>query len=94
MLFNLLDSFSDKCWKSVTSEAMKYNLVFIQSVYSVKLMYTTNDNIPSCYDDTKSKYIFSARFLVIELSSTTHMKQISTLTGNKKPHSYSEVTGM
>jgi len=37
---------------------MKYNLVFIRSVHSVKLMYTTNYKIPSCYDDTKSKYIF------------------------------------
>lgn len=48
-------------------------------------MYTTNDNIPSCYDDTKSKYIFSAAFLLIDVPSITHMEPISTLTGSKNP---------
>lgn len=39
-------------------------------------------------------FFFSARFLLIDVLSIIHMEPISTLTGNKKPHGSSEVTGM
>lgn len=73
---------------------MKHNLIFIHSVYIVKLLYTASDNIASCYDDTKSKYIISARYLLIDVPSIRHMETISTLKDKKRPHGYSEVTGM
>lgn len=64
---------------------MKYNLVFIHWVYVVKIIYTTNDNIPSCYDNTifKVNTFFSAKFFLINVPSITHMEPISSLTGNK-----------
>lgn len=40
-------------------------------------MYTTSDNIAGCYDDTKSKYIISARYLLLDVPSITHMETIS-----------------
>ena len=42
----------------------------------------------------KVNTFFSARFLLIHVPSITYMEPIPTLTGNKKPCGYTEVTGM